>query len=57
MNDWERGSITQWKHRMNLPSDNFFGTCKTFQITRESIPKNMSIEFLGKFYFHGKLIT
>ena len=48
VNDWERGSITKWKHRMNLPSDNFFGTCKTLQIARENVlATNMSVEFLG----------
>lgn len=48
VNDWERGSMTKWKHRMNLPSDNFFGTCKTLQIARENVlATNMSVEFLG----------
>ena len=47
VNDWERGSITQWKHQMNLPSDAFFDTCKTLRISRTNVPQNMSVEFLG----------
>ena len=47
VNDWERGSITKWKHQMNLPSDAFFDSCKTLRISRANVPQNVSVELLG----------
>jgi hypothetical protein len=47
VNDWEKGTNVIWKHKMDLPSDAFFGKCRGFKIQRNLIPKNLSVEVLG----------
>ncbi len=47
VNDWEKGTSTIWRHKMDLPNDAYFGTCHGFQIQKESVPADLQVEMLG----------
>ena len=48
INDWESSSRVKWKNQMDQPTDTLFESCNSAKILKEYIPRNLTIEFLGK---------
>ena len=53
INDWESSSRVKWKNQMDQPTDTLFESCNSAKILKEYIPRNLTIEFLGKKSFLG----